>query len=216
MACGYSVGRGLDPAACFLRPGGLRVVGMFPPLRLPSAGTSPIRGGFILYHPSKAPLSGELDAPQAQTEGLCSPGPRTRRKVPHLPRRSHGGVKTPPYGPPQTAFFVFDFPAGRRGRMYAARGCWRRRDGFAGEWIVYGCTVGRGLDPAACFCGPEGCGLWGCSHPSVCLRQTPPLRGEALLYCPLALHLPEHAHGKVQPPPYTPTAKQQKQQAAQT
>ena len=98
-----AVGRGLDPAVCFWRPVRFRAVGMFPPLRLPSAATSPIRGGFILYHPSKAPLSGELAA--------------------------------------------------------------QRPEGFS---------------------------------------------------CPLALHLPEHAHGKVQPPPYTPTAKQQKQQAAQT
>ncbi len=68
------------------------------------------------------------------------------------PGSSRGGVKTPPYNPPQTAYCIADIPADRRGGMYAARKVFLRQRGFASRQPVFGCTVGRGLDPAArCF-----------------------------------------------------------------
>ena len=51
----------------------------------------PLKGRLFLYDPLKAPLPGELDAPQAQTEGFCSPA------MLYFPGTPHGGVKTPPY-----------------------------------------------------------------------------------------------------------------------
>ena len=64
----------------------------------------PLRGEALLYCPLKAPLPGELDAPQAQTEGSSCPATQ------YLPGRFCGGVKTPPYKLPQTAFAVFHLP----------------------------------------------------------------------------------------------------------
>ena len=68
--------------------------------------SQPLKGRLLLYNPSKAPLSGELDAPQAQTEGFCCPAAL------HLPGHTRGGVKTPPYKPTKTGYFVFDGTAG--------------------------------------------------------------------------------------------------------
>ncbi len=91
----------------------------------------PLKGRLFLYDPLKAPLPGELDAPQAQTEGFYY------LATPHLPGRFRGGVKTPPYDPAQTTYCITgvhgghavlrtapaansifaDIPAGRRGGM---------------------------------------------------------------------------------------------------
>ena len=96
MACGYSVGRGLDPAACFLRPGGLRVVGMFPPLRLPSAGTHGLRLahhaarlGAALAFCDRCPCEGRLYS--ATRQRLPSQGSwmRRRRRLRGYVPRSH-------------------------------------------------------------------------------------------------------------------------------
>ena len=109
--------------------------------------------------------------------------------MPCLPGRGHGGVKTPPYKPPNTVFCIFHFPAGCRGRVYAARGRWQRRHGFVNRPSVPGWPVGRGLDPAA-FCFARRV-LGNGEVPTLpSASQTPPLRGEALLYYPSKALLP--------------------------
>ena len=117
------------------------------------------------YHPAAracrdAPTGGLQAAP---THNGKSPN-LLRRGV--FSRRFPGGVKTPPYKPPQTAYRIADVPAGRRGGMYAARKAFLRQRGFASRQPVFGCTVGRGLDPAAqCFRCPEGSGPWAACRP---------------------------------------------------
>ena len=112
------------------------------------------------YHPAAracrdAPTGGLQAAPTHNGKGPNL----LRRGV--FSRRFPGGVKTPPYKPPQTAYRIADVPAGRRGGMYAARKAFLRQRGFASRQPVFGCTVGRGLDPAAqCFRCPEGSGPW--------------------------------------------------------
>ena len=54
-----AVGRGLDPAVRrFLLPGNGRGAGKFQPLRLPSADTSPTRGGFYSTARQRLPSQG--------------------------------------------------------------------------------------------------------------------------------------------------------------
>ena len=140
------------------------------------------------YHPAAracrdAPTGGLQAAPTHNGKGPNL----LRRGV--FSRRFPGGVKTPPYKPPQTAYRIADVPAGRRGGMYAARKAFLRQRGFASRQPVFGCTVGRGLDPAAqCFRCPEGSGPW--KRPRAACR--PPLH-------PMAD--PKSTH-KVPPPVY--------------
>ena len=68
---------------CFLLLITCKVSGCGEAPTLPSASqTPPLRGEALLYCPLKAPLPGELDAPQAQTEGSCYRALRTFRDVP--------------------------------------------------------------------------------------------------------------------------------------
>ena len=99
------------------------------------------------YHPAAracrdAPTGGLQAAPTHNGKGPNL----LRRGV--FSRRFPGGVKTPPYKPPQTRPFVFHVLVDRRGGMYAARKVFLRQRGFASRQPIFGCTVGRGLDPA--------------------------------------------------------------------
>ena len=117
-----------------------------------------------------------------------TPQGRIQQKV---PRRG----TTPPYKPPQTAYRIADVPAGRRGGMYAARKAFLRQRGFACRQPVFGCTVGRGLDPAAqCFRCPEGSGPW--KRPRAACR--PPLH-------PMADPKITHNVPPSTPPPQSPS-----------
>ena len=117
-----------------------------------------------------------------------TPQGRIQQKV---PRRG----TTPPYKPPQTAYRIADVPAGRRGGMYAARKAFLRQRGFASRQPVFGCTVGRGLDPAAqCFRCPEGSGPW--KRPRAACR--PPLH-------PMADPKITHNVPPSTPPPQSPS-----------
>ena len=146
------------------------------------------------YHPAAracrdAPTGGLQAAP---THNGKSPN-LLRRGV--FSRRFPGGVKTPPYKPPQTAYRIADVPAGRRGGMYAARKAFLRQRGFASRQPVFGCTVGRGLDPAAqCFRCPEGSGPW--KRPRAACR--PPLH-------PMADPKITHNVPPSTPPPQSPS-----------
>ena len=146
------------------------------------------------YHPAAracrdAPTGGLQAAP---THNGKSPN-LLRRGV--FSRRFPGGVKTPPYKPPQTAYRIADVPAGRRGGMYAARKVFLRQRGFASRQPVFGCTVGRGLDPAAqCFRCPEGSGPW--KRPRAACR--PPLH-------PMADPKITHNVPPSTPPPQSPS-----------
>ena len=145
------------------------------------------------YHPAAracrdAPTGGLQAAPTHNGKGPNL----LRRGV--FSRRFPGGVKTPPYKPPQTAYRIADVPAGRRGGMYAARKAFLRQRGFACRQPVFGCTVGRGLDPAAqCFRCPEGSGPW--KRPRAACR--PPLH-------PMADPKITHNVPPSTPPPQSP------------
>ena len=146
------------------------------------------------YHPAAracrdAPTGGLQAAPTHNGKGPNL----LRRGV--FSRRFPGGVKTPPYKPPQTAYRIADVPAGRRGGMYAARKAFLRQRGFASRQPVFGCTVGRGLDPAAqCFRCPEGSGPW--KRPRAACR--PPLH-------PMADPKITHNVPPSTPPPQSPS-----------
>ena len=132
------------------------------------------------YHKKGGASRAILDRAGAQTGGSYHPAvrlpgrPRGRPAgrpyshqerpqiaVPALPAVTyHGGVKTTPYKPPQTAYRIADVPAGRRGGMYAARKAFLRQRGFTSRQPVFGCTVGRGRTPPPEFCCPEGSGPW--------------------------------------------------------
>ena len=121
----FSVGRGLDPAG---QPRGDRG---FP--------TPPRRRREILRQMCARSRAGSYPAVQIcvarNVPGWRNvPGRRTRRpyiyrktgrfvvKTPRLPGGSCGGVKTPPYKSPKTAYFAVYIPANRRGGLQAARG----------------------------------------------------------------------------------------------
>ena len=169
-----------------------------PPRRGPVAPKITCRKNDASFHPfpflsayhKKGGASREIldRAGAAQTGGLT-----TRLRAPAGTYR--GGVKTPPYKPPQTAYRIADVPAGRRGGMYAARKAFLRQRGFASRQPVFGCTVGRGLDPAAqCFRCPEGSGPW--KRPRAACR--PPLH-------PMADPKITHNVPPSTPPPQSPS-----------
>ena len=102
----------------------------------------PWEGRLLLYRPSKAPLPGELDAPQAQTEGSCYRTLRTFRDAPRAACRPPlhpmadpqncakcpacqkvrtAGSRPRPTNCRKQRIFAVHVPANRRGGLQTAR-----------------------------------------------------------------------------------------------